>query len=344
MFRGEAIIAACAAICTALISNGPDALTGQVLIDGGFEQLPYTVGTRPSSVGHWQGDLNAIVTRTDGIIPVDGDRMMQFIHTVPEGPSIRAGAEIWQLIDMAAYRDLIRSGRCAIVVSCWFNRVDAGPETDTEFGIGIGAYSGSVSSFPGQWQQTDLIYRQDNFVTDGDVNTWQRGVSRMVLPVQTDFITLNIRASENVVNEVEGEELAGHYCDRVQFRVVELPRNGNGGGGGGGGGFVPPPMGGGIVPMDHDRGGPWSVTVEGLEPGKAVWLLGSVEGIGETYVPAIGFNIDLINAQPIGRQVADPWGKAKFGGRIARAFPADRVWLQAVQREMVTPVLIVDVE
>lgn len=196
----------------------------QRIADGGFESGAYIVGSRPTAPGIWQGDLNAKVGAENAIVPRRGERMMRFIHTTPGGPSESAGAELWQIVDLREYADLIATGRVIASFSVSCNRVAGNAATDTQFVAGIGAYAGECSSFPSQWQRTELIYGDNAITTDDDPLTWERLRVNVVLPVDTEFIAVHLRAHEDVWNDLIGLEFHGHYADDALLRYYRLPR------------------------------------------------------------------------------------------------------------------------
>jgi hypothetical protein len=69
-------------------------------------------------------------------------------------------------------------------------------------------------------------------MTDDDPGTWQKCEVRLLLPQGTDYVVVEIRAVENVVNDAQFPEFDGHYVDDVGLEVRTSPTPGVGKAGG----------------------------------------------------------------------------------------------------------------
>jgi hypothetical protein len=151
--------------------------------------------------------------------------MLHFIYSTPSGPSGPHNAsELWQIIDISGYESDIGAGGVVAQASVRFNRVPGDEETDTSFGLWIGSYAGSPSSFPSQWLNTELAASSEVLFSDSDPGSWETVSRTLSLPPETDFLVIHIAAVENIFNEGAGEEFDGHYADDVRLNLCIPPQ------------------------------------------------------------------------------------------------------------------------
>ncbi|MCC6908448.1 MAG: hypothetical protein IT430_10940 [Phycisphaerales bacterium] len=214
------LIGAAAAIGTAGVAEA-DVLVA----NGGFETMTETTGALPTGYGYWRGDLSSIVEQENDIRPFEGVNMLRFNATTVNGAAPSMGSELWQLVDLSDYRSMINSGNGRIDGSAFFNRVadNYSIDVDTMFSVGLYAYSGDASTFPAQWGHNELGATQSSIHSDGNVGTWEEARLSFILPEETDFIAIRIAVSEDVYNDVAGQEFAGHYVDGVGFTIIPAP-------------------------------------------------------------------------------------------------------------------------
>ncbi len=212
------------AVGGSLLSIGATA-RADVVSDGGFE-INSTTGLRlPTEYALWSGDVVEIVTAQNAITPFEGAQMVHFMHTTPRGPAGNIiGSELWQIIDISAYRGLIDSGRALATAEGWFNRVGGeDPNIDTQFSIVLSAYAGAPADFPGMWKQSELALVEGFAYSDGDVRSWEMATTSMLIPVGADFLVYRITSTENVFDDALGVEFHGHYGDAFSLEITEVP-------------------------------------------------------------------------------------------------------------------------
>lgn len=196
-----------------------------VVSDGGFESISSAGLYLPTEYALWSGDITAVVGAQEGITPFEGVQMIHFIHTTARGPAGGViGSELWQIIDLSAYRGLIDSGRALAHAEGWFNRVGGeDPDIDTQFSIVLSAYAGAPGDFPGMWRQSELALVEGFAYTDGDTRTWEMATTSMLIPAHADFLVYRITATENVFDDASGVEFHGHYGDAFSLEISEVP-------------------------------------------------------------------------------------------------------------------------
>ena len=85
-----------------------------------FETAETTSGGWPYIYGDWNGDYSAIVGPTSGINPLDGSNMPKFKGTSFSGCASSNSCQLYQLVDIASYEEMIASGNTTATASAYF--------------------------------------------------------------------------------------------------------------------------------------------------------------------------------------------------------------------------------
>ena len=124
-----------------------------------------------------------------------------------------------QLINITDLRLAHPRARLTAELTAHFNRIDAGPNTDSQFTIGIKSITGNPNN-PFHSQTS----RRKSIISDADPATWEKITTKISISPDTNFIMLQVEASENVENDPEGsQELHGHYADNISLRIERSP-------------------------------------------------------------------------------------------------------------------------
>lgn len=178
----------------------------------------------PSAFGDWGGDQSQIVGPENGITPRDGTAMLRFDATGNSADPLLTTSQVYQLVDVSTFSAQISAGLATAELTAWFNRVDFDAGTDTAFSVSIFALSGVPADFQTQLQSSTYLFRTTGGVgTDGDLGTWESAFTSMLLPVGTDYLAIQLTASENIVNDGTAPEYDGHYADSVTLAIVPEP-------------------------------------------------------------------------------------------------------------------------
>lgn len=192
-----------------------------LLVNNGFEtQVPILSGP-PSTTGVWSGDPATIVQAENAITPAEGTRMLRFDGTYPGYAINGYTSGVFQLVDLSPMSAQIAAGTATAELSALFNRV-AFDGTDRTFMLQIAAYAGSPSSFPSQYGSGGLANSTVTFVSDADVSTWEQLATSLVLPVNADFLAVQVTGIEDYDN-APPNEFNGNYADAVSLTVVPEP-------------------------------------------------------------------------------------------------------------------------
>lgn len=209
------------ALSLALLSVTATNSYANLLNNNSFEIPEITSGGTATVTGEWGGDVSHIVTAENGIAPLTGNRMLQFLHTGfigGSGSGISSG--VLQFIDLKPYANTIAAGNLSIKASAFFNRVLGDIETDTEFNVDLLFYnSASVPTNINHY----ISFHQSELFADGDVNTWEELTNVARVPTTATYVGVQVAAVENVANDVSGIEFDGHYADLVRVQLISAP-------------------------------------------------------------------------------------------------------------------------
>ena len=195
-----------------------NSVSANLITNGGFE-TNFTTSPTPTGYGEWYADPAKSVVAQNGIVPLEGNRMLKFTASSPYGNYTNTASNVWQLIDVSSYDSLISSGLAIASLSAYFNRVSVDNQTDTQFLITINSYSGDLGSPPNPLLNS--LYNE--FFTDSDVATWEEISLDMIVPVNTDYLAIQIAAFENTFNDPIANEFDGHYADLVILEIRANP-------------------------------------------------------------------------------------------------------------------------
>ena len=143
--------------------------------------------------------------------------MVRFDFTSSIGPTLtRFSADLFQLIDLAPYAAAIDTGNVTADADFFVNRVLGDAQTDTGFVISIRAHVGNPSQFPAD-PLGFIAGINASILTDGDIGTWEQVAGSLLLPSNTDYLSVRIAAAENIFNDGSLPEFDGHYGDDVSL-------------------------------------------------------------------------------------------------------------------------------
>ena len=178
----------------------------------------------PQEFGTWSGDHAELATAKAGIVPRTGTRMLRLLRSDWEGensPLSHVGDQL-RVIDLAAHRAEIESGRAVAHAEAWFNQVAPGTGEELAGGVTLFAFARDPRLYRGEnwkaWYEGHLgLSGQQQERTDTDPATWERVAVDMALPTATRFLVVHIR-----VNRTKPEPtatpvtFAGSYVDDVK--------------------------------------------------------------------------------------------------------------------------------
>ncbi|MGE4608604.1 MAG: hypothetical protein AAEJ52_17865, partial [Myxococcota bacterium] len=179
-----------------------------LLTNGGMEDTL----DLPSDGLSWEGDAFTIVLTENGIEPHADTAMLRFDGTEPSGAGAGPDAEVAQEVGLGAFAAQIATGRAVLQATAFFNRIDAGPMTDTQFEVAIDALDGGGGVLASIGQTLS---------TDADPLSWELQLTPLLLPAGTASARVLLIASEDVLDDALAPEFDGHYVDNVRARVLQ---------------------------------------------------------------------------------------------------------------------------
>ncbi len=196
-----------------------------LVVNGGFDTTEIISGGWPSTYGDWSGNPSYILPRYGDVWPFEGSQMLYFVGTSHFGSGGATESQVYQIVDVSAFRDLIAEGRATASASAYFNRVPGDAETDTEFYLDIRAFEGDPCLFPTLQDMggMHLAAASASVFTDGDPATWEQCEVQLVLPTNTDYVVVGVHAMENIYNDHNWPEFDGHCADGASLTITVEP-------------------------------------------------------------------------------------------------------------------------
>jgi hypothetical protein len=213
------------AVASFILISG-SSLASNIVVNPSFEVWESTGDDLPTSYGNWSGDESTIVNASQGILPTEGDNMLQFIYALADRQgNVSVASSVIQLIDMSPWRNDIDAGKKKASAKAYYNRVHIDAETDTQFDLGLYAVSGSASDFPALLNSGDwMLAVGATLYSDSDTTTWELLNLETLIPRNTDFLALLISTVENIHNDkVGGVEFDGHFADSISLELTTVP-------------------------------------------------------------------------------------------------------------------------
>ncbi|MEN9637604.1 MAG: hypothetical protein RL077_6008, partial [Verrucomicrobiota bacterium] len=188
-------------------------------------------GGVPHEFGTWGGDHAEIAKAGAGLAPRTGPRMLRLLRSdyVGENSVLSHVGDQLQIIDLAAHRAAIGTGRVVAHAEAWFNQVVPGAGEEFAGGVTLFAFARDPRDHRSEtwnaWYEGHLgLSGQQQERTDRDPATWERVSTRLPLPSGTRFLVVHIR-----INRTRPEPtatpitFAGSYVDDVKAELLLRP-------------------------------------------------------------------------------------------------------------------------
>ena len=188
-------------------------------------------GFVPQEFGTWGGDHAEIATAVAGLAPRTGARMLRLLRSdyVGEKSVLSHVGDQLQIIDLAAYRAAIQSGRVVAHAEAWFNQVPPGAGDEFAGGVTLFAFARDPrfhrSETWNAWYEGHLgLSGQQQERTDCDPATWERVSTLLPLPSGTRFLVVHIRVNRTKPEPTATPVMfAGSYVDDVKAELLLSP-------------------------------------------------------------------------------------------------------------------------
>lgn len=195
------------------------------IANAGFETdaTPVAEGV-PTRYGVWSGDHAELTGAQQGVTPKEGKKMFRFVRSDSNRPSDNRGpfnGNIYQVIDLRAWHGAIADGTAMVDWSAWFNSVPESAAGPMKFGTNVWAFSGDTAILPRNWAEKlyqEIAYSSCTVVADNNRESWQRTAGSMIVPPDTDFLVIELKATPIKPAITDGVVVFdGHYADDVQL-------------------------------------------------------------------------------------------------------------------------------
>lgn len=193
----------------------------------------------PTQPETWTGDFTEVVSEKDGVLPVHGRRMLQFLRADHEGKASKVGyiGDLYRVVDLRSYESDLAHDDAVVSVEAGFRSV---PFEDPErFQCGISIYA--VSAMPSGTEEWKALFEthgklmEDSLATaqrwiflDPMVSDWQRARTELRVPMEARYLVIGIRISDRDAIRADGEEppavaFSGQFVDDVRVVLSRVP-------------------------------------------------------------------------------------------------------------------------
>jgi hypothetical protein len=233
-FQWRHITAAAAGIvfgmfCTSVVFGYVTPLARSLtLLEESFEGASPLASKVVLEPGVWRGDQAVIVSAEQEVQPVSGQSMLRFLRQDHQGKARLAGghiADVYRLIDLREHREDVAQGNVAVQASA---SVNANPFSQEErFGCAISLFALDADSVPESASyigtalesEANAMARSSRTKLDREPASWQRLITEMLLPANTDYIVVRLHISQSFDSN-GAPVFTGSYADDVRVSLT----------------------------------------------------------------------------------------------------------------------------
>jgi hypothetical protein len=125
-------------------------------------------------------------------------------------------------VDLRPFKSLLAGGFVEAQLSSEFNRIRGDARSVDKFGLSLAAFRGNPGDAKSLWaqQRTAALVSADKEQTaDHDPATWEQIEVSTKLPVETDFVIVEIRAVAPTEHPGNLPLFPGHFADRMDLKL-----------------------------------------------------------------------------------------------------------------------------
>lgn len=171
----------------------------------------------PTEAGHWGGDHCELVSSLDDVKTAEGQQMLRFVKPYAKGAKDEGQkvSQLWQLLDLRAYKDEIARGGVSARLSTSLNTSENASETS--FSISMYAFTGNIKDIKSYWDNKNdplselLGGSTSSLKTDYDSTSWEKIECQLSIPPGTTFLKIQLSAKT--------ESFSGHFADACKFEI-----------------------------------------------------------------------------------------------------------------------------
>ncbi|MEM1295241.1 MAG: FecR domain-containing protein [Verrucomicrobiota bacterium] len=183
----------------------------------------------PTLPGVWGGDTSEIVPGFGEIQPRAGDGMLRFIaaHAVDRELQGHVASELWQIVDLRSFANRVNAGEVRARLSAHFNRLPG--TANSQFAVSMMAFRGDPRETSFYWNRKNettserLASSSSSLQADEEPETWEQLRTGFVVPAGTDFLVVNLFATQNASQGSEAP-FGGHFLDQASLVLTAEAR------------------------------------------------------------------------------------------------------------------------
>ena len=197
-----------------------------------FEGSPPGVNGRPKLLDTWNGDETTVVDGQRGITPPDGEKMLRFVNSSPQGsdsPTTKT-SEIWRFIDLDQARSRVAAEAIRVELTAVFNDAQ-GADAAARCGITLVATDADPRELSGaEWleQLTLAELRPEAMavaevreIFDSQRSTWQPVSAAISVPARARYLIAHCWAEIRRPDDPTIEQFSqGRFVDDVSIHVM----------------------------------------------------------------------------------------------------------------------------
>lgn len=179
----------------------------------------------PGDYYFWSGDACAVTEQMLGVRPQAENRMLRFLSpsVVAREGGVPGDSAVWQLIDLKPYKAAFGSEASVMMhLSAEFNRIRCDSSAGDTFGVTLAAFRGQPDQAGKLWarrKEMAVALASQQSVTDNDPQTWEKIETRVNVPVEADFLIVELRAIAPPGPAATSGLFPGHFADSVMLQM-----------------------------------------------------------------------------------------------------------------------------
>lgn len=202
------------------------------LITESFESevTPEALGI-PTSVGNWSGDYCEVVSAQNGLVPADGDRMLQVLRADYEGKPEPEGSycgDMYRLFDVRSLREQLERGDTVVRASAMFNMLAQPADENYRYNVTILAVTSELVANQRLFDAATIesyslaTASRQNLRLDNDPQTWELGACELQLPSDTEYVMIYLAISYgHSADDVRRITFPGHFIDDIEVALAD---------------------------------------------------------------------------------------------------------------------------
>ncbi|EAQ81710.1 hypothetical protein [Blastopirellula marina] len=186
------------------------------------------VAGMPTIADLWSGDFSEVVGTQQGVVPADGEKMLQILRADYDGKPTPEGSycgDLYRLIDVRSLREQLAKQGTIAHASALFDMSTQPAAEEYRYSVRILALTTDLIANPQQFDplmidEYALATARQNVRLDNNPQTWELAQCELRLPAQTDFILIHLGVSYGYAeDDIRRITFPSHYVDDIQISL-----------------------------------------------------------------------------------------------------------------------------